>query len=400
MTASRTEAPLKTCVVTGSRADYGLMRWVMADLKEDPAFTLAIAATGSHLSRDHGLTYRDIEADGFSIDCKLEVPLETGRPAALASSLGRMTAGLAAYFESARPDVVLFLGDRYDLLAAAGACTLMGIPMGHFSGGEVTEGVIDDSIRHAVSKMAHLHFVANRIYADRLRQMGEEPWRITVCGGPGLENFRRLALLDRDALSRDLGLDLARPTALVTFHSPTLELDRLDEWIEALIEALETARSRHGLQYVITGPGADPGGEKIEAALTAFASRGEGARFSRNLGQTRYLSLLAHAVMMIGNSSSALNEAPTARLPAVNIGDRQKGRLRGENVIDVGESAQEIIAGIEAALRFDRTKPCHNPYGNGNTSAKALAFLKEVFAKRSRSEILRKKFIDSPVARD
>ena len=394
MTASWSAAPLKTCVVTGSRADYGPMRWLMADLKEDPAFKLSIAATGSHMSRDHGLTYRDIENDGFSIDCKLEVPLETGRPAALAEALGRMTAGLAAYFESSPPDVVLFLGDRYELLAAAGAGILMGIPLGHFSGGEVTEGVIDDSIRHAVSKLSHLHFVANEVYASRLRQMGEEPWRITVCGGPGLENFRRLALLDRDALSRELGLDLAHPTAVVAFHSPTLALETLDDQIAALIEALRAAQTRHGLQYVMTAPGADPGGEKIAAALAAFVDGNDKARYVQNLGQRRYLSLLNHAALMIGNSSSALSEAPTARLPAVNIGDRQKGRLRGENVFDVGESAEDIVSGIESALRFDRTKPCHNPYGGGDTSAKARTFLKDVFARRSRGEILRKKFVD------
>jgi UDP-hydrolysing UDP-N-acetyl-D-glucosamine 2-epimerase len=398
MTANRGGAPLKVCVVTGSRADYGLMRWVMADLKEDPAFTLAIAVTGSHMSRDHGLTYRDIEADGFSIDWKLEVSLDTSRPAALAEALGQMTAGLAAYFEPSRPDIVLFLGDRYELLAAAAACTLMGIPMGHFSGGEVTEGVIDDSIRHAVSKLAHLHFVANEIYADRLRRMGEESWRITVCGEPGIENFRRLVLIDRDSLSRDLGLDLQRPTAVVTFHPPTLGLERLDDQITALIDALQAARSGHGLQYVITGPCADPGGEKIEAALTAFAARSEGVRFQKSLGQTRYLSLLTHAAMMIGNSSSALHEAPMANLPAVNIGDRQKGRLRGENVIDVGETAADILSGIEAALRFDRTTPCGNPYGSGDASAKVLTFLEEVFGSRNRSEILRKKFVDVPVA--
>jgi UDP-hydrolysing UDP-N-acetyl-D-glucosamine 2-epimerase len=311
------------------------MRWVMADLKEDPAFTLTVAATGSHLSREHGLTYTEIEADGFSLDWKLEVSLDTGRPAVLAKALGEMTAGLGAYFETSRPDVVLLLGDRYELLAVAGACTLMGVPMGHFSGGEVTEGVIDDSIRHAVSKMAHLHFVTNEVYGNRLCRMGEEPWRITVCGEPGLENFRRLAPIDREDLSRDLGLDLKRPTALVTFHPATLELDRLDAQIVALVEALQAARSRSGLQYVVTGPCADPGGAKIEAALTAFAAQSDGVRFFKSLGERRYLSLLRHASMMIGNSSSALHEAPAVSLPAVNIGD-VKGRL-GE-VIDVGNA--------------------------------------------------------------
>ena len=398
MTANRNGPPLKACVVTGSRADYGLMRWVMADIKEDPAFALAVAVMGSHMSREHGLTYREIEADGFAIDWKWDGSLDTGRPAALAEALGQMTAGLAAYFESSRPDVVLFLGDRYELLAAASACTLMGIPMGHFSGGEVTEGVIDDSIRHAVSKLAHLHFVANEVYADRLRRMGEEPWRITVCGGPGVENFHRVAPIDKSALSRDLGLDLELPTALVTFHPPTLGLDRLEARIAALIEALQAAHSRHGLQYVVTGPCADPGSEKIEAALAAFAERTDGARFFKNLGQRRYLSLLRFAAMMIGNSSSAMHEAPSANLPAVNIGDRQKGRLRGENVIDVGESVQEILSGIEAALRYDRAKRCMNPYGSGETAAKALLFLKDIFASRTHDEILRKKFVDVPTA--
>ncbi|MDD5304867.1 MAG: UDP-N-acetylglucosamine 2-epimerase, partial [Elusimicrobia bacterium] len=385
----------KVCVVTGARSEYGLMRWVMEEIRASSKLELQVAVTGSHLLPEFGETWRAIEADGLPIHEKVPAPLDTTRPAALASTVGEWTRGFAAAFERLAPDCVLVMGDRYELLSVSAAATVMGIPLAHVSGGEITHGAVDDQIRHAVTKLAHLHFAANGVYAARLLQMGEEPWRVFTTGEPGLDNARRLTLPSRDELSKELdGFDLSRPSVLVAFHSTTQELAGLDRQVAELSAALEASR----LPIVFTYPNADAGAEKIIGAWKAFVAHRPDCRLFQSLGQRRYLGMMRHAAMIVGNSSSGLVEAPTFALPAVNIGARQGGRMRGPNVIDCGHGRAEILAAVRRALRFDRSAPCENPYGDGRSSERVRAALEEVLGGKSRADILRKGFTDLPGA--
>ena len=387
-------SPIGVCIVTGSRADYGLMRWVIRDLTEDPSFRVGLVVTGSHLSARHGHTVDEIVADGNDIALRIPVDLARDEPMTLARAMAGIIPALAQHLEKRHPELVLILGDRWELLAVANACILTGTPIGHFSGGELTEGALDDSVRHAVTKLSHLHFVANDVYAQRVRQLGEEDWRICVCGGPGIENFQRLELLGRPALSTYLGLDLDKPTAVVTYHPPTRSSEAAEPQLESLLAALRAGCERFGLQYVVTGPNADPGSRSIEEALRGFVETSSGHVYVSNLGARIYLSLLKQARLMIGNSSSAFNEAPMAGLVCVDIGDRQSGRISGGNVISVGATRDEILSGIERGLLFDRQIKFKSPYGQGGASALARAFLKKVFVQQGADRILRKRFVD------
>ncbi len=379
------------CVVTGARSEYGLMRWPMQEFACDPRFNLQIVVTASHLDQAYGMTYREIEADGFSIDAKVPCKFGTRTDVDLIKAVGEMTAGFAETFANLRPDLLLIMGDRYELLAVCTACVLMNLPIGHVSGGEITEGAIDEQIRHAVTKMAHLHFVANETYANRVKQMGEEVWRICVSGEPGLDNLRRSPLMASAELERSLRLDLSKPTALVTYHPETLDRERTRARVEALLQALDEAR----LQYVLTYPNADPGSEIIIEAFTNFLNRYEGeAVLFKNLGHRQYLSTLKAVTMMIGNTSSGLYEAPSLNLPVVNVGSRQDGRMRAANVIDVNGDTKSILKGISKALAYDRSGECVNYYGDGRSSERIRDFVADIMARRSRSEILRKKFVD------
>lgn len=386
--------PLKVCVVTASRSEYGLMRWIIRDLADDPRFEMLLLVTGAHLSQRHGYTIDEIRADGF-LDT-FDVPVEFGQESTqdLGQALGQTVIGVTAVLARTRPDIVLVLGDRWEMLGIASACTILNIPIGHFSGGEITEGALDDNIRHALTKLSHLHFVANTTYADRIHQMGEEKWRITVCGGPGIDNFTRLPLMDPKALSADLGLDITRPTAVVTLHPSTNLPGTAEKDATELVVALEAAHAKYGLQYVITGPCPDFGADRIEAVVQGYIRRSGLGIYRKSLGQIRYLSLLKAAVVMIGNSSSAFHEAPVGGLWAVNIGDRQKGRISGGNVISVPPESAAITDGISKAIESGRGHifPC--PYGSGSASPQVRNFLLEVFGGEKRNHILRKLFID------
>lgn len=367
------------------------MRSLLQDLKAHDSVDLKIIVTGSHLSETFGLTYRDIEADGFTIDEKLPGSLDTHSGAALAKTVGTWTGQFAEALERMSPDLVLVMGDRYELLAVSSACILLSIPMGHISGGDITEGAIDDQVRHVLTKSAHLHFVANEVHGDRVRQMGEEDWRVCVCGEPGLDGLARTPPMDIDELGRDLGIDLRRPTALVTFHPVTLEAALIEQQMRALLAALDA----NDLQYAITYPNADAGSEVIIRSILEFAQRhAQSVVVRKSLGHERYVSLLRVVAMMIGNSSSGLVEAPAFNLPVVNIGTRQAGRMRAANVIDVDCTSIEITRGLAWARRYDRTKPCPNPYGDGNSSARICEFILRNFAEHTREEILRKRFAE------
>jgi len=384
----------RICVITASRAEYGLLRWIMQDIKEDPSLVLQTVVTGAHLSAAYGMTVDEIERDGFTVDARIPMDLSDTSPRALGCEVGKLTQGLTAVLENLQPDIVVVLGDRYELLGIASACVIMTVPMAHIAGGEITEGAIDEQIRHAVTKMSHLHFVANETYGARVCQLGEEAWRVCVSGEPGLDNLFREEAMNREELSADVGLNFAAPTALVTFHPVTLEQSHLEDQLEALVQAMATAQDRYGLQYLITHPGADSGNDRIVALWRDFVDGGEGRRLVSSLGQKRYFSALRESTMMIGNSSSGIIEAPSFNLPTVNIGNRQGGRMRADNVIDVDYGVTNILDGIERALAYDRSSPCENPYGDGRSSPRIVDFLRENLEIRGRSGLLHKKFMD------
>ena len=385
----------RVCVVTGARSEYGLMRWAMEELKARPGLDFQLVVTGAHLSDRYGQTSREVEADGFSIDARVPADIEHDDAPALAAAVGRLTAGMAEAFKRLRPDLVLVMGDRYELLAVAAACVMMTIPIAHISGGEVSEGAIDDQIRHAMTKTAHLHFASNALHARRVLQMGEEPWRVCTSGEPGLDALHRMARLSRAELCADLGLDPDGPIGLVTHHPVTLTPGALAAELEAVDAAMRRAAAERGVRFVITHPNADAGNQAITLVWERFVADHPGSVLVTSLGHRRYLSALAGLDFMLGNSSSGLVEAPSFNLPAVNIGERQAGRARGSNVIDAAATEAAISAAIGEALARDRGGAVDNPYGgDGRASARIVDFIEDAMRTRSRAELLRKRFVD------
>jgi UDP-hydrolysing UDP-N-acetyl-D-glucosamine 2-epimerase len=364
-------------VVTVARSDYGHLRPVLGALRAAPDVRLLLFVAGAHLVSEHGLTVREIEADGWPIAATVDMLEPDDSPEAVAAATGRGMQGFAHAYAKHRPDVVVVLGDRFEMLAAAAAALPFALPIAHIHGGEATEGAMDNQIRHAITKLAHLHFVSAPLHAERLARMDEEAWRIHMVGAPGLDRLRAQPLLTRDELARRLDLPATRPWILVTFHPVTLEYGETARHVAELVAALEATPG----VLVVTYPNADTAGRTIIDALEAFARRSQRVRLQPSLGEVPYLSLLEHADLMIGNSSSGLIEAPTFGLPVVNIGDRQRGRLRGANVIDVGHDRSEIQRAIAAALTpglRDRLRGTPNPYGDGGAAARITDVLRRV----------------------
>ncbi len=388
-------APRRVCVVTGSRADYGLLSALMREIKNDPAFSLQLVATGAHLAPRFGMTITDIEADGFAVDARVDLGLGEDTPLATAAATGRGVGGIAREMARLAPDWVVVLGDRYEILAAAQAAFLLGLPVAHIHGGEVTEGAMDDSIRHAITKLSHLHFAAAEPYAKRIVQMGEAPTRVFNVGALGVEAALALNPMPPGELDRNLGLALRDPVLLVTYHPVTLRDGDEGAAVDALLAALDKFGEA---RVVVTGVNADPGRAAVAGRLAAYAaSRAERATIHESLGQRRYLSAMRRAAAVVGNSSSGLIEAPVLGVPTVNIGARQKGRLRARSVIDCGESADEIAAAIARALDpAFRAKIAGQPlpYGGGGSAAKIAAVLKTADPGRFK----RKPFHDLPGA--
>lgn len=341
-------APRRICVVTGSRAEYGLLFWVMKEIAEHPSLTLQIIATGMHLSPEFGLTYRQIEADGFNIDAKVEMLLSADTTTAVAKSVGLGMIGFADAYARLAPDVVVVLGDRFEILAATQSAALARIPIAHIHGGETSEGAVDEGIRHAVTKFSSWHFVAAEAYRKRVVQLGECPDKVFNVGAPGLDNLVRLPLLTREELEIELGMSLGSPLLLVTYHPATLGDVPPVEAVDRLLAALERFSQA---TVVFTYPNADAGGREIVARLRDFESRHPGkTKGFTSLGQLRYLSLLVQADVVVGNSSSALIEAPAARTASVDIGPRQRGRLKAASVLEAAEEIEAIAAKIAQAL--------------------------------------------------
>ena len=379
----------KVCVVTGARSDYGLVYWLMKGIDDEPALELQVVATGMHLSPEFGLTYRQIEADGFRLAAKVEMLLSGDSDVAIVKSMGLGVTGFADAYERLRPDIVVLPGDRFEMLAAAQAALVMNIPMAHLHGGEVSEGSFDDSIRHAISKMAHWHFVAAEPYRKRVVQMGEQPANVFNFGSPGLDYLPRLQWLSRAQLEQSLGMALRSPLLLVTYHPETRAGDGPQRAMAELAGALDAFPEA---TVVFTYPNADTGGRAIIAAIDAYiARRGANARAFVSLGQQRYLSLMRECDVIVGNSSSGLTEAPALRKATVNIGGRQAGRLRATSVIDVAEERADIERAIREALSepFRRRLPeTVSLYGAGDAAA---AMVKQL---RSTLPSVRKPFFD------
>ncbi|MFH1115230.1 MAG: UDP-N-acetylglucosamine 2-epimerase [Pseudomonadota bacterium] len=377
-------------IVTTARSDYGLYVPLLRLIQQDPDLDLRLYVTGMHLSPEFGNTFEAILKEGFQIHERVEMLLSSDTPAGIAKSMGLGTIGFAESFSRFQPDLLVVLGDRFEMHAGAMAALPFRIPLAHIHGGESTESAIDDLMRHSITKMSHLHFASTELYALRIVQMGEEPWRVLVSGAPGLDNLLSLDLLTRDEFAREYGFHIDESTLLVTFHPVTLEYEHTESYVMSLLHALEEI----GRPVIFTYPNADTGGRKVIRMINAFRSRCAAWQVAVNLGTKGYLNLMRHVAAMVGNSSSGIFEAASFKLPVVNIGARQRGRLRPKNVIDVGYSREDIVCGVHLALSSEfRTQLSDlvNPFGDGRASERIVERLKTV---RLGSDLLVKKFHD------
>lgn len=357
----------KIGVVSVARSDYGIYKPILNKIQKDSELDLYLMVSGMHHSPEFGMTVRDIESDGFTIGDQFEMLLSSDSPEGVAKSVGLGTVGFAQSFSRFRPDILLVLGDRFEMLSAVVASLPFKIPVAHLHGGESTEGLIDEPIRHSITKMSHLHFVSTDVYAKRVIQMGEEPWRVYMSGAPSLDNLNDISLLDQAALHKQTGLDLKNDTLLVTYHPVTLEYEHTAEQVNALLKALEET----GQHIIFTYPNADTQGRLIIEMIQRFVARYNKAQIATNLGTQAYFSLMNCASAMIGNSSSGIIEAASFELPVVNIGNRQRGRVHGLNVLDVGYEYSDILNGIRqvtSAPFRDALKDLKNPYGYGQAA--------------------------------
>lgn len=385
----------KVCVVTGSRAEYGLLYWILRDLQSSGEIELQLVVTGMHLAPEFGHTVEEIERDGFRIDRRVEMLLTGDTPVATTKSVGLGVIGMADALDQLKPDIVLILGDRFEMLAVAQASLLLNLPLAHIAGGDTTEGAFDESIRHAITKMSHLHFVTNPLSAQRVRQLGENPERIFVVGSPGLDHLRRTQLLDRSSLEQALGAPLGERNVLLTFHPVTLEPGESEHQFGELLAALDDAEPESTVWC--TRPNADTGGRGLAARLDEWAAERSGrVHVYTSLGQLRYLSLMAHVDVVVGNSSSGLYEAPSFRVPTVDIGDRQRGRLAADSVVHCTAGRADIVAALGRARTLDCSNVI-NPYGDGQTAGRIVAALRDAPAK---SDLLRKPFFLLEAAHD
>ncbi|WP_197712306.1 UDP-N-acetylglucosamine 2-epimerase [Polynucleobacter necessarius] len=380
----------KICVITGTRAEYGLLRWIMQGIKDDPELRLQIIATGMHLSPEFGLTYKSIEEDGFHIDRKVEMLTSSDTPVGITKSMGLGMVGFADALNELDPDLIVVLGDRFEIFSAVSAALLARIPVAHIHGGESTEGVIDESIRHSITKMSHLHFVSAEEYRRRVIQLGERPERTHLVGAPGIDGIKRLKLLDRAQLEESLGFKLGSKSLLITFHPVTLEKATAGDQFEELLASLALLKDT---QLIFTMPNADTDGRELIKLVENFVSRHSNAKSYNSLGQLRYLSCLAQVDGVVGNSSSGLLEAPSFRKGTVNIGDRQRGRLHSESVINC-EPERESISAALRRLYSDQfqsnLKRVKNIYGEGGASDAIVSIVKTA----SLDDIVKKNFFD------
>ena len=367
----------KVAVFTGTRAEYGLLFWLLKDIQSDPDLALQLLVSGMHLSPEFGETYQQIEKDGFKIDEKIEILLSSDSAVGTAKSMGLGVLGFSDALARLQPDVLVILGDRFEALAAAQTAMIMRIPIVHLHGGEITEGAYDDAIRHAITKLSYLHGTSTDEYRQRVIQLGEAPERVQNVGAIGLDHLKRADFMSVDALAESLNFSLTKPFFLVTYHPVTLGNEAPEASFQALLDALE-AFPEH--QVILTYPNADDGGRRIIPMLEAYAaSQPERVLAIPSLGQVRYLSAVKHATAVVGNSSSGIIEVPAFDVPTVDIGARQKGRLAAKSVLHCEANHADIERAMLSAVARDYKEPTEaidNPYGQGNTSGKVIEMIK------------------------
>ncbi|MDY0123316.1 UDP-N-acetylglucosamine 2-epimerase [Sulfurimonas sp.] len=380
----------KICVVTGTRAEYGLLYWLMKEIEADKDLELQVVVTGMHLSPEFGLTYKEIDKE-FKIDKKIEMLLSSDTSVGISKSMGLAQIGFAEAYEELKPDIVVVLGDRYEVFSAASAAMIARIPIAHLHGGETTEGAFDEPIRHSITKMSHLHFTATEEYKNRVIQLGEHPNRVFNVGGMGIENIKRFKLLSKEEFEKSIDFKLNKKNLLVTFHPVTLENSTAKNQFQELLEAVDELKDTH---IIFTKANSDTDGRVINTMIDEYISKNSHKSIGfASLGQLRYLSALQFVDAMVGNSSSGLAEAPSFQIGTINIGDRQKGRIKANSVIDCEPNKEAIKKAFEKLYSKDfqkSLKTLENPYGEGCASEKIVKEIKKVDLK----DILKKRFYD------
>ena len=382
--------PKRICVITGSRAEYGLLRPLMKGIRDDPDLSLQIIATGSHLSPDFGSTYRDIEGDGFQIDSKVEILTKSDSAVGVLNSMALGLIGISRALDELKPDLLLVLGDRYEILVAAQVAMIMQIPLAHLAGGDIGSGTYDNTIRHCITKIAALHFVTHNDARRRVIQLGERADRVFCFGATCVENVINTPLLSREELERNLGINLEKDIFLVTFHPLTMDENSGEDQLQELLKALEYYRTSRSVSIIFTKANADNGGRPLNEILEKYVQCSRNCHLFDSLGQQRYLSMMKHAAVVIGNSSSGIYEAPYFNTPTVDIGTRQRGRAAPDSVIRCEPDEASIEKALDRALRFE-FNGIHMLYGEGKTSVKILAKIKELI---DLPNLAAKEFID------
>lgn len=380
----------KICVVTGTRAEYGLLYWLLKEIEADKELQLQVIVTGMHLSPEFGLTYQTIEKE-FKINKKIEMLLSSDTSVGISKSMGLAQISFAESYDELKPDIVIVLGDRYEIFSATSAAMIARIPIAHIHGGEKTEGAFDESIRHSITKMSHLHFTATNEYKNRVIQLGEHPSRVFNVGGMGIENIKRLKLLSKDEFEKSIEFKLNSKNILVTFHPVTLENSTAKEQFQQLLDAIDELEDTN---IIFTKANSDTDGRVINQMIDEYVTKNSHKSIVfTSLGQLRYLSALQYVDAVVGNSSSGLAEAPSFKIGTINIGDRQKGRIKASSVIDCEPNKDSILKSFEKlySKEFQETlKTTLNPYGDGYASKRIVEILKNVDLKN----ILKKSFYD------
>lgn len=380
----------KICVVTSTRAEYGLLYWLLKEISADSELKLQLIVTGMHLSPEFGLTYKEIEKE-FKIDKKIEILSSSHTSLDICAEMARVYEKFAPALVELKPDILVLLGDRYEIFGVAGVASIMQIPIAHIHGGETTQGAFDEAFRHSITKMSHIHFAATNEYANRIIQLGEDPNRVFNVGGTSIENIKKLNLLSKEEFEKSIKFKLAKKNILITFHPATLENSSAREQFNELLNALDELEETN---FIFTKANSDTDGDVINKMIDEYVSENsQKAVAFASLGQLRYLSAIKFVDIVLGNSSSGLLEVPSFKKATINIGDRQKGRARASSVIDVRPIKEEILAAIKRAYskEFEQTlKDTINPYDGGNPSKKMVKILKEI----KLDGILKKKFYD------
>jgi len=380
----------KVCVVTGTRAEYGLLYWLMKEIESDPQLELQVITTGMHLSPEFGLTYKDIEKD-FVINKKIEMLLSSDTHIGISKSMGLAQISFAESFEDLKPDIIVLLGDRYEIFSAASTALIANIPIAHLHGGETTEGAFDESIRHSITKMSHLHFTAAEEYKNRVIQLGEDPSRVFNVGGMGIENIKRLKLLSREEFEESIDFKLNKKNILVTFHPVTLENSTAKEQFQELLEAIDELKDTN---IIFTKANSDTDGRIINQMCDEYVLKNSHKSICfTSLGQLRYLSALQYVDVVVGNSSSGLLEAPSFNIGTINIGDRQKGRIQAKSIINCDSLRLSIVEAFKKLYSKEFKNiliNTNNPYGDGCASKKIIKEIKKI----DLNNILKKSFYD------